>query len=704
MNRLKKDKQGFNSIYMMLDSGARGSRAQIKQLGGVRGLMNKPKKSGNGSEQDVVENPILSSLKDGLSAWEYFISTHGARKGLADTALKTADAGYLTRRLVDVAQSIVIYEEDCNTLRGIETTALIKEGTIVEPLSERIVGRTSLHDVYHPETDALLINAGEEINAESARNIEKSGVESIEIRSVLTCESTKGVCVKCYGRNLATNRTSEIGDAVGVIAAQSIGEPGTQLTLRTFHSGGIASLSSTISEIKVKLDGIVRLDSVRTIDVDDNGTNKKVVIGRTGELRIMNAAEDKILQSAYIPYGSHLMVEDGQKITKDEVICDWDPFNNLIIAEADGTVQFDNIVNNVTFKEEIVEQTGNTEKFIIESRNKTLVPAVLIVSKDESKTYNMPVGANLSVDDKQKVKAGTILAKIPRILGKSGDITGGLPRVTELFEARNPLNPAKVAEVDGVVSFGGVKRGNREVIITPVSGEPRKYLVPISSQILVQDQDYVRSGTPLSDGSISPDDILKIKGVYAVQSYLVNEVQEVYQRQSVKINDKHIEVIVRQMMSKVLIEDQGDTRFLEGETANKFDFIAENDYIFDKKVVIDNGESDTIHKGQILTIRQVREENSQLKRNDKKLIEVRDAIPATAIPLLEGITKTSFGRESWISAASFQETTKVLSTASIAARVDYLEGLKENVIVGQPIPAGTGFRKFNEVFVSKKVN
>ena len=704
MNRLKKDKQGFNSIYMMLDSGARGSRAQIKQLGGVRGLMNKPKKSGNGSEQDVVENPILSSLKDGLSAWEYFISTHGARKGLADTALKTADAGYLTRRLVDVAQSIVIYEEDCNTLRGIETTALIKEGTIVEPLSERIVGRTSLHNVYHPETDELLINAGEEINAETARKIEKSGVESIEIRSVLTCESTKGVCVKCYGRNLATNRTSEIGDAVGVIAAQSIGEPGTQLTLRTFHSGGIASLSSTVSEIKVKLDGIVRLDSVRTIDVDDNGAKKKVVIGRTGELRIMNAAEDKILQSAYIPYGAHLMVEDGQKIAKEEVICDWDPFNNLIIAEADGTVQFDNIINNVTFKEEVVEQTGNTEKFIIESRNKTLVPAVLIVSKDESKAYNMPVGANLNVEDKQKVKAGTILAKIPRIVGKSGDITGGLPRVTELFEARNPLNPAKVAEVDGVVSFGGVKRGNREIIITPVSGEPRKYLVPISSQILVQDQDYVRSGTPLSDGSISPDDILKIKGVYAVQSYLVNEVQEVYQRQSVKINDKHIEVIVRQMMSKVLIEDQGDTRFLEGETANKFDFIAENDYIFDKKVVIDNGESERIHKGQILTIRQVREENSQLKRNDKKLIEVRDAIPATAIPLLEGITKTSFGRESWISAASFQETTKVLSTASIAARVDYLEGLKENVIVGQPIPAGTGFRKFNEVFVSKKIN
>jgi DNA-directed RNA polymerase subunit beta' len=705
MNRLKKDKQGFNSIYMMLDSGARGSRAQIKQLGGVRGLMNKPKKSGAGTEQDVVENPILSSLKEGLSAWEYFISTHGARKGLADTALKTADAGYLTRRLVDVAQSVVIYEEDCLTLRGIDVSALMKEGTIVEPISERIVGRTSLHNVYHPETDELIAKAGEELTLAIAKRIENSGIETIEIRSVLTCESAKGVCVKCYGRNLATNRMSEIGDAVGVIAAQSIGEPGTQLTLRTFHSGGIASLSSTVSEIKVRFEGVIRLDAVRTIEAtDDNGEKKTIVIGRTGELRIMNAAEDKILQSAYIPYGAQLMVKDGQKAVKEDIICTWDPFNNLIIAEQDGTVEYENIINNVTFKEEVVEQTGNTEKFIIESRNKTLVPAVIIDSKEERKTYNLPVGSNLNVDNKQKIKAGTVIAKIPRVVGKSGDITGGLPRVTELFEARNPLNPAKVAEVDGVVTFGGVKRGNREIIVTPVSGEPRKYLVPISSQILVQDQDYVRSGTPLSDGNISPDDILKIKGVFAVQSYLVNEVQEVYQRQSVKINDKHIEVIVRQMMSKVHIDDQGDTRFLEGETVNKFDFMQENDRIFDKKVVIEAGDSEKLRVGQIITIRELREENSDLKRNDKKIVEVREAIPATGTPLLEGITKTSFGRESWISAASFQETTKVLSTASIAARVDYLEGLKENVIVGQPIPAGTGFRKFNEVFVNKKVN
>lgn len=703
MSKLKKDKGGFNSIYMMLDSGARGSRAQIKQLGGVRGLMNKPKKSGNSGEQDVVENPILSSLKEGLSAWEYFISTHGARKGLADTALKTADAGYLTRRLVDVAQSIVIYSEDCGTLRGIETSALMKEGIVVDKLSERIMGRTTLHDIYHPNTDELLVKAGEEITKAIALNIEAAEIEMVEIRSVLTCESSHGVCVKCYGRNLATNRMSEIGDAVGVIAAQSIGEPGTQLTLRTFHTGGIASLSNTVNEIKTRHEGIVRLDSVRFIEAEVAGEMKKIVIGRTGEIRLMNAAEDKVLQSAYIPYGSNLEVTDGEKVMKEATICTWDPFNNVIIAEQDGVCEYDSIVSNVTFKEEIMEQTGNIEKFIIESRNKAISPSIIVNGK-ESKSYAMPVGANLNVDNKQKIKAGTILAKIPRMSGKSGDITGGLPRVTELFEARNPLNPAKVAEVDGVVTFGGIKRGNREIIVTPVSGEPRKYLVPLSSQILVQEQDYVRSGTPLSDGNIALDDILRIKGVFAVQSYLVNEVQEVYQRQSVKINDKHIETIVRQMMSKVLVDDPGDTSFLEGESANKFEFLEENDMIFDKKVVMDQGDSENYKNGQILTIRQAREENSFLKRNDKKLIEVRDAIAATATPLLEGITKTSFGRESWISAASFQETTKVLSLASISARRDNLIGLKENVIVGQPIPAGTGFRKFNQIFVNKRIN
>jgi DNA-directed RNA polymerase subunit beta' len=704
MTRLKKDKQGFNSIYMMLDSGARGSRAQIKQLGGVRGLMNKPKKSGTTGEQDVVENPILSSLKEGLSAWEYFISTHGARKGLADTALKTADAGYLTRRLVDVAQSIVIYDEDCGTLRGIETTALIKEGTVVEKLSERILGRTSLHDIYHPTTDEFILSAGAEITKLIANKIEEAEIEMVEIRSVLTCESSHGVCVRCYGRNLATNRMSEIGDAVGVIAAQSIGEPGTQLTLRTFHTGGIASLSNTVNEVKMRHDGIVRLDGVRFIEAEQNGEIRKIVIGRTGEMRLMNPAEDKVLQSAYIPYGSVLNVVDGEKVTKEMIICSWDAFNNLVIAEYDGVIAYDNIINNVTFKEEVVEQTGNVEKFIIESRNKTIAPGMILAGKSDTVTYNLPVGANLIADDKQKVKAGAILAKIPRFVGKSGDITGGLPRVTELFEARNPLNPAKVAEVDGVVTFGGIKRGNREVVVTPVSGEPRKYLVPLSSQILVQEQDYVRSGTPLSDGNIALDDILRIKGVFAVQSYLVNEVQEVYQRQSVKINDKHIEVIVRQMMSKVLIDDPGDTSFLEGESANKFEFLEENDVIFDKKVVVEAGESENFKAGQIVTIRQVREENSFLKRNDRKLIEVRDAVAATATPLLEGITKTSFGRESWISAASFQETTKVLSLASISARRDNLVGLKENVIVGQPIPAGTGFRKFNQIFVNKRIN
>jgi DNA-directed RNA polymerase subunit beta' len=704
MTRLEKDRQGFNSIYMMIDSSARGSKSQIKQLGGVRGLMNKPKKSGSNSEQDVVENPILSSLKEGLTAWEYFISTHGARKGMADTALKTADAGYLTRRLVDVAQSLVIFEEDCKTLRGVEMTNFSVDGQEVESLADRIVGRTSLHDVYSNLDDSLLIKAGQEISMDMARKLKDHQIEAIEIRSVLTCEAEVGVCVKCYGRNLATNRMSEIGDAIGVIAAQSIGEPGTQLTLRTFHAGGIASFTSTSNELRAKFDGIIKFDGLRYIDAEtEDKTKKMIVIGRTGEMKLLKKADEKPIQNAYIPYGATLLITDGTEVKKDDIICTWDPFNNLIIAESDGTVVYDGIIQNVTYKEDIVEQTGNVEKFIIESRNKAIIPSIIIEGNDGQKSYTIPVGANLNVKDKQKIKKGQILAKIPRIIGKSGDITGGLPRVTELFEARNPLNPAKIAEIDGVVSFGGIKRGNREISIMPEHGEPRKYLIPLSSQILVQEQDYVRSGTPLHDGAIALNDILKIKGVFAVQQYLVNEVQEVYRRQSVKINDKHIEVIVKQMMSKLVIDDPGDTSFLEGDSVTKTEFIKENDYIFDKKVVLDAGASEVYKAGQIITLRQYREERSNLMRQDKKELVVRDAIPATGSPLLEGITRTSSNRESWISAASFQETTKVLSAASIAAKSDYLLGLKENVIVGHPIPAGTGFRKFNDLIVTKKV-
>jgi DNA-directed RNA polymerase subunit beta' len=706
MDQLASHKQGFNSIYMMLDSGARGSKQQIKQLGGLRGLMAKPRKSGASEGGDVIENPILANFKEGLSVLEYFISTHGARKGLADTALKTADAGYLTRRLVDVAQDVVISEEDCGTLRGIETFDLKDNDEIVEPLAERIEGRTSLHDVYHPETDELIIKAGGSISRSLAKKVSEAGIESVEIRSVLTCEATKGVCVKCYGKNLANNRLAETGDAVGIIAAQSIGEPGTQLTLRTFHVGGIAATSATESQINAKFDGVVTFDGVRTVEyVNKDGEKEQVVIGRTGEIGITKKGSAKLLINTHVPYGSILKVKEGQTVAKGDLVCKWDPFNNVIISTVSGKAELINVINNITAKEETDEQTGYKEKVIIQSKDKKKIPSIQIVSKgkkEEPMNYNLPVGAHITVENGNEVTAGQVLVKIPRQLGKLKDITGGLPRVTELFEARNPSNPAVVSEIDGVVSFGGIKRGNQEVIVESKDGIKKKYLIKLSNHILVQDNDFVKAGMSLSDGAVTPLDILQIKGPTAVQEYLVNEVQEVYRMQGIKINDKHIEVIVRQMMSKVTIIDQGDTSLLENENVEKVEFITENDKIYGKKVVVDAGDSDNLRPGQIVSLRKVREENSALKRNDQKVVEFRDAIPATARPLLQGITKSSLSTYSWISAASFQETTKVLSTASIEAKRDYLEGLKENVIVGHKIPAGTGMPDFSTMIVGSK--
>jgi DNA-directed RNA polymerase subunit beta' len=702
IRELATDKQGFNSVYMMLDSGARGSKQQIKQLAGLRGLMAKPRKSGStGSE--IIENPILSNFKDGLNVLEYFISTHGARKGLADTALKTADAGYLTRRLVDVAQDVVITEEDCGTLRGIATTALKDNEEVVEPLYDRILGRTSLHDIYDPLNDELIIAAGEEITEEIAHRIEESAIETVEIRSVLTCESRRGVCVKCYGKNLATGYLAQRGDAVGIIAAQSIGEPGTQLTLRTFHVGGVAGSASVESALNAKFEGTVQFDGLRTTTYENNeGEKVQVVIGRTGELRIMDVKNDRLLITNNIPYGSTLLVKDGQKVAKGDAICTWDPFNAVIVSEIAGTIRFDSIIEGITFREEADEQTGHREKVVIETKDKNKIPSIIIEGNKEVKSYNLPVGSHIVIDEGDSVRSGQVIVKIPRVIGKLRDITGGLPRVTELFEARNPSNPAIVSEIDGVVTFGNIKRGNREIIIESRESQVKKYLVPLTRHILVQDGDFVKAGTALSDGSITPADILSIKGPFAVQEYLVNEIQEVYRLQGVKINDKHIEVIVRQMMRKVTIEDPGDTRFLEGDTTDKFEFFEENDNIFDKKVVTEAGESATLKAGQIVTLRQVREENSLLRRADKKLVEYRDANPATSSPLLLGITKASLGTHSWISAASFQETTKVLSSAAINGKTDDMLGLKENVITGHLIPAGTGLREFENMIVGSK--
>ncbi|MCH8329816.1 MAG: DNA-directed RNA polymerase subunit beta' [Bacteroidetes bacterium] len=702
LKQLAEDKNGFNSVYMMLDSGARGSKEQIRQLGGMRGLMAKPRKSGS-TGAEIIENPILSNLKEGLSILEYFISTHGARKGLADTALKTADAGYLTRRLVDVAQDVVITENDCETLRGISISALKDNEEVVEPLYDRIIGRTILNEVIDPISNELIIEAGETISEDIGTLIEDSVIETVEIRSVLTCEARRGVCVKCYGRNLATGKLAEKGDAVGIIAAQSIGEPGTQLTLRTFHVGGTASNVATESQLLAKFDGVVEFDEIRTVASKDNeGKKQQIILGRTGEIKINDPKTKKQLISNHIPYGSYLFIKDGAKISKGDVICSWDPYNAVIISEHGGKIVYDNILEGVTFREESDEQTGYREKVIIESRDKTKIPSIQIKIKNDVKTFNMPVGAHISVNKNDTVQPGQVIAKIPRILGKLRDITGGLPRVTELFEARNPSNPAVVSEIDGVVSFGTIKRGNREIIIESKDGEEKKYLVPLTKHILVQDNDFVRAGMPLSEGAITPVDILNIKGPYAVQEYVVNEVQEVYRLQGVKINDKHIEVIVRRMMRKVKIDDPGDTKFLEGEAVDKFDFIEENDWIYDKKIVKEAGESEILKIGQIVSLRQIREENSFLRRNDKTLVKFEDAVPATSSPMLQGITKASLGTKSWISAASFQETTKVLSSASINANTDGLLGLKENVIVGHLIPAGTGLREYENLIVGSK--
>ena len=704
MKQLSSDNQGFNSVFMMLDSGARGSKEQIRQLSGMRGLMAKPQKSGAEGGQ-IIENPILANFKEGLSVLEYFISTHGARKGLADTALKTADAGYLTRRLVDVAHDVIIHEEDCGTLRGLVCTELKNNEEVVASLSERILGRVSVHDVQHPLTGEILVHSGEEITEEIAKKIEESPIERVEIRSVLTCESKHGVCAKCYGRNLATNRMVQKGEAVGVIAAQSIGEPGTQLTLRTFHVGGIASNIAAVSNVTSRYDGILEIDELRTVDSEDEtGKKVQIVVGRLAEMRIIDPNTKIVLTNTNIPYGSKLYFNSGDMLKKGDVVCEWDPFNAVIVSEATGKVRFDNVIEGVTYKVESDEQTGLREKIIIESKDRTRVPVAQIL--DESgeviRSYNLPMGAHLMIDEGQDIKSGQVFVKIPRAVGKAGDITGGLPRVTELFEARNPSNPAVVSEIDGEVTFGKVKRGNREITVTSKTGEVKKYLVPLSKQILVQENDYVRAGTPLSDGAITPSDILAIKGPTAVQEYIVNEVQDVYRLQGVKINDKHFEVIVRQMMRKVTILDPGDTRFLEQQIVDKHEFMDENDRIWGKKVVLDAGDSQVMKPGQIVTARKLRDENSMLKRRDLRLVEVRDAVPATSEQILQGITRAALQTSSFMSAASFQETTKVLNEAAINGKVDTLEGMKENVICGHLIPAGTGQRDFDRLIVGSK--
>ncbi|NBX38224.1 MAG: DNA-directed RNA polymerase subunit beta' [Flavobacteriia bacterium] len=707
MDQLKNDRQGFNPIYMMFDSGARGSREQIRQLSGMRGLMAKPQKSG-ASAQEIIENPILSNFKEGLSILEYFISTHGARKGLADTALKTADAGYLTRRLVDVAQDVVINSQDCGTLRGIVATALRKNDEIIEPLYDRILGRTTVHDVYEPESDRKIVSSGDLITEDVAKDIERSGIEEVEIRSVLTCEMRKGVCAKCYGRNLSTHRPTQIGDAVGVIAAQSIGEPGTQLTLRTFHVGGTASNIADSSDIKAKHSGKLEFEELRTIDFKGaDGADRTIVVGRSGEVRVIDEKTGVVLMNGNIPYGSDLMIQGKTSIKKGEVICKWDPYNALIITEVKGKVVFKDMDPGITYREELDEQTGYDRIVIIESRDKRKNPAIQIVdpkekTKEALREYSLPVGANVVVKHGEAVEAGITLVKIPRTSGKSGDITGGLPRVTELFEARNPSNPAVVSEIDGTATFGAIKRGNKEIIITAKTGETKKYLVPLSKHILVQQNDFVRAGSPLSDGAITPNDILNIEGPTKVQEYIVNEIQEVYRLQGVKINDKHFEVIVRQMMLKAEIIDAGDTKYLEGQSIHKADIMEANDALYGMMFVRDAGDSTEVEAGQIISVRKFRDENSRLKREDKKLIEAREANPATSTPLLQGITRASLQTQSFISAASFQETTKVLNEAAISGKEDHLLGLKENVIVGHLIPAGTGVRAFQKMIVGSK--
>ena len=699
--------QGFNAVYMMLDSGARGSKDQIRQLAGMRGLMAKPQKAGAEGAQ-IIENPILSNFKEGMSVLEYFISTHGARKGLADTAMKTADAGYLTRRLVDVSHDVIITEEDCGTLRGLVCTALKNGDEVISSLYERILGRVSVHDIIHPNTGELIVAAGEEITESVAKIIEDSPIESVEIRSVLTCESKKGVCMKCYGRNLATSRMVQKGEAVGVIAAQAIGEPGTQLTLRTFHAGGVAANAAANASIVAKNDSKIEFDELRTVPFVEQGENGEVkcemVVSRLAEIRFIDKNTDIVLSTLNVPYGSSLYFKNGDDVKKGDMIARWDPFNAVIVTEYAGKLKFRDVIEGVTFHSETDDTTGLTEKIITESKDKSRVPTCDIIDKDGNviSTYIFPVGGHVVVEDGQKVKTGTTLVKIPRTVGKAGDITGGLPRVTELFEARNPSNPAVVSEIDGEVTMGKVKRGNREIIVTSKTGEERKYLVSLSKQILVQEHDAVRAGTPLSDGVITPNDILSIKGPTAVQEYIVNEVQDVYRLQGVKINDKHFEIIVRQMMRKVQINDPGDTTFLEQEIVDKLDFAEENDHIWGKKVVVDAGDSETLHKGQIISVRKLRDENSMLKRRDLKPVQVRDAVAATSTQILQGITRAALQTKSFMSAASFQETTKVLNEAAIRGKVDSLDGMKENVICGHLIPAGTGLREFDKIIVGSK--
>ena len=708
MKEMREADQGFNAVYMMLDSGARGSKDQIKQLSGMRGLMAKPQKAGAEGAQ-IIENPILSNFKEGMSVLEYFISSHGARKGLADTAMKTADAGYLTRRLVDVAHDVIITEEDCGTLRGLVCSALKNGDEIISTLYERILGRVSVHDVVDPTTGNLIVAAGEEITEPKAKAIENSPIESVEIRSVLTCESKHGVCMKCYGRNLATARMVQLGEAVGVIAAQAIGEPGTQLTLRTFHAGGIAANAAANANITAKNDAKLEFDELRVVpfveeDEEGNDINCQMVVSRLAEVRFVDPNTGIVLSSLNVPYGASLYKKHGDVVKKGDVICKWDPFNAVIVSEYAGVLKFNDVVEGQTYRAETDETTGLTEKIITDSKNRSLVPTCDVVDAEGNVvgTYNFPVGGHVVVEDGQTISTGTTLVKIPRAVGGAGDITGGLPRVTELFEARNPSNPAIVSEIDGEVTMGKVKRGNREIIVTSKTGDQKKYLVPLSKQILVQEHDAVRAGTPLSDGVTTPGDILAIKGPTAVQEYIVNEVQDVYRLQGVKINDKHFEIIVRQMMRKVRIDDPGDTTFLEQELVDKLDFADENDRIWGKKVVTDAGDSDLLKPGQIVTVRKLRDENSSLKRRDLKLVQVRDAVPATSTQILQGITRAALGTKSFMSAASFQETTKVLCEAAIRGKSDYLEGMKENVICGHLIPAGTGLRQWQKLVVGSK--
>ena len=707
MKEMTEADQGFNAVFMMLDSGARGSKDQIKQLSGMRGLMAKPMKAGAEGHQ-IIENPIISNFKEGMSVLEYFIASHGARKGLADTAMKTADAGYLTRRLVDVSHDVIITEEDCGTLRGLVCTALKNGDEVVSSLSERILGRVSVHDVIHPSTGELLVAAGEEITDSIAKAIEDSPIESVEIRSVLTCESKHGVCMKCYGRNLATQRMVQMGEAVGVIAAQAIGEPGTQLTLRTFHAGGVAGNAAANASIVAKNDCKLHFEDIRVVPFIENDGEKDIkcemVVSRLTELQFIDPHTDITLATVNVPYGSSLYFKEGDEVKKGDLIAKWDPFNAVIVTEYAGTLRFNDVVEGVTFRAETDDATGLTEKIIIDSKDKSKVPTcdVLDANGEIIGTYNFPVGGHVVVEDGQTVKTGTTLVKIPRAAGSAGDITGGLPRVTELFEARNPSNPAVVSEIDGEVTMGKVKRGNREIIVTSKTGDQKKYLVSLSKQILVQEHDAVRAGTPLSDGSITPGDILAIKGPTAVQEYIVNEVQDVYRLQGVKINDKHFEIIVRQMMRKVQINEPGDTTFLEQEIVDKLDFAEENDRIWGKKYVVDAGDSDVLKVGQIVSARKLRDENSSLKRRDLRQVQVRDTVPATSTQILQGITRAALQTKSFISSASFQETTKVLNEAAIRGKVDRLEGMKENVIAGHLIPAGTGLREWERLIVGSK--